>query len=137
MTGNGCRKCSRWRVRQWVVDVGRGLLAAKPELRYWAMPLCGFAKGDSPAAIAQAAQRPSGLPNTERPKLSRSSLSHLREPERRPDALAFGKYEAIFREMLDFWWAAPPHISSSPRFVKRGLCHGGVQQARQGVGPWA
>ena len=31
----------------WVVDVGRGLLAAKPELRYWAMPLGGFAKGDS------------------------------------------------------------------------------------------
>jgi hypothetical protein len=68
-----------------------GLLAAKAELRYWAMPLGGFAKGDSPAAIAQAAQRPSGLPNTERPKLSRGSLSHLREPERRPDALAFGK----------------------------------------------
>ena len=40
----------------WVVDVGRGLLAAKAELRYWAMPLGGSAKGDSPAAIAQADQ---------------------------------------------------------------------------------
>ena len=29
----------------WVVDVGRGLLAAKPELRYWAMPASGKGRG--------------------------------------------------------------------------------------------
>jgi hypothetical protein len=67
-----------------------GLLAAKPELRYWAMPLAGSPRA-IPSSNRTSGSAPSGLPNTERPKLSRGSLSHLREPERRPDALAFGK----------------------------------------------
>ena len=94
----------------WVVDVGRGLLAAKPELRYWAMPLGGFAKGDSQQqSHKQAAQRRVGY-RTRSPNY-RAALYLISENRNAdPTLWPLAKYEAIFREMLDFWWQRRPTV---------------------------
>jgi hypothetical protein len=89
---------------------GGAYWAAKAELRYWAMPLGGFAKGDSPAAIAQAAQRRVGY-RTRSVRNYRAALYLISENRNAdPTLWPLAKYEAIFREMLDFWWQRRPTV---------------------------